>query len=133
MPIDQSLRSLALPWIAPRAALVLVGLVSAGALALIVPVVTPKRPVLVSAMRSSVGCLTLGAGVRFVVQHHKSRLQMAVLLGVVAIVEAVRYRRGAGHVRVASWLAGSGAVCIGVLAAKWALEPGALSNALTDP
>ncbi len=122
------------PEIANRTRYTLSGVAAAGAAVLVASVVLPQdapiRSTLLPAAQSSFAYLLLGLGSRFVVQHHRSRLQIIVLLGVVAAVEIARYRRGQGVPRAATWFAGSLAVCVGVVAAKWALEPGALSDAL---
>ena len=90
------------------------------------------RLALMPAARDGFIYLIVGLLTRFTIQQHRSRLQMLVLLLLVAMVEAARLRPGAAPRRGATWLAGSAAVCLGVLMAKWALEPGALTDTLTQ-
>ena len=116
-----------------RTALVCGGFILLAALAATARIVAPNggntRPALLSIVPSAFAYLALGLGTRFVIQHHKSRLQMLVLLIVVASVETARLRPRTVSIRCQTWLAGSITVCLGVLAAKWVLEPGALSAA----
>lgn len=129
------LEAFAEPEIAARARLVLGAAAAAGILVLIARITLARRPfardVVLPAARGGFVYLVVGLGTRFLVQHHRSRLQIAVLLGAVACAEILRSRReGGGMPRLVSWLVGSVAVCLGVAAAKWALEPGALSIGL---
>lgn len=91
----------------------------------------PTRTVLLPAARDGYGYLLVALATRFIVQQYRSRLQIVALLGVVAAIEAARWRSDKLTVRGATWLAGSAAVCLGVVLAKWALEPGALSDTLS--
>ena len=133
--IVHSLQAFADPEIASRTATALVGAAVAGTVVGVTWIALPRqnrwRGVLVPAMQSGFVYLLLGLGSRLVVQHHRSRLQIVVLLGAVACAELLRHRRETAPLpRLASWFAGSVAVCLGVVAAKWALEPGALSETL---
>ena len=130
-----ALQAFAEPEIAARVRVALAGAGAAGILVLVagavLPRTAPARAVVLPAARSGLAYLMLGLGSRFFFQHHRSRLQIAVLLGVVAAVEIVRSGRGrSGTTRLASWFVSSVAVCLGVIAAKWALEPGELSGTL---
>ncbi|MBE7220086.1 MAG: hypothetical protein INR64_16570 [Caulobacteraceae bacterium] len=134
MALIQSICAFTEPEIAARARTAVLAAAGVGAAVVVLraalPRRTPARAVLSPALRDGFAYLLLGLAVRFAVQHHRSRLQIVVLLTVVALVEAARFRRGAAQPRAATWLAGSVAVCLGVVAAKWALEPGALTDAL---
>jgi hypothetical protein len=130
-------RPLAIGAIPARAAAVLAAAAIVGAGLLVAQAAMSRRPgpartVLLPAARDGYGYLLLALATRFTVRQHRSRLQIGLLLVVVAVVEAARRRpQGRGAARGTTWLAGSAAVCLGVLLAKWALEPGALSDTLS--
>ncbi|MCW6508597.1 hypothetical protein [Lichenifustis flavocetrariae] len=86
-----------------------------------------RRAVVLSVLGSGFIYLALGLVTRFVVQHHRSRWQMVTLLIGVAAIEALRRRPGDWRHSASNWILGSAAVCLGVLMAKWVLEPGAIS------
>lgn len=128
-------RPFADPTIASRATAVLSVTALAGVSLLAARATLPRQSgritdVLLPAARDGYAYLAIGLATRFTIQQHKSRLQMLALLAVVAGVEVARLRPGTEPRRGATWLAGSVAVCLGVVMAKWALEPGALTAAL---
>ncbi|MDX7953749.1 hypothetical protein P7D22_21525 [Lichenihabitans sp. Uapishka_5] len=129
------LEAFADPTIAARTRHVLALTVLAGVLALVAPRLLPRsvatRTVLEPAARSGFAGLLVGLASRLVVQHHRSRWQMVALLGGMAGLAWLRHRDGeAVRPGIARWAAGSVGVCLGVVAAKWALEPGVLSDTL---
>lgn len=136
LPMPGFARPFADAAIASRTETVLTVAALAGACLLLARAVTRgradgrARSVLLPAARDGYGYLVLALATRFVVQEHRSRMQILALLLLVAAVEAARLRPGAEPRRGATWLVGSAAVCLGVVMAKWALEPGALSDTL---
>ena len=136
------LRPFADATIASRSATVLTVTVLAGAALLIVTRARPRassrarsallaRSTLLPAARDGYAYLVVALATRFMIQQHRSRLQILALLVIVAVVEAARLRPGTESRRGATWLAGSAAVCLGVIMAKWALEPGAFTDTWT--